>query len=411
MNKKEYRDAIARRSEIRSEMSELQGKLAKENREMTDEERSHFAQMRAEDDQLQIDCTQFEIERSTERARRMEQRQQEVSGEVNFARFLRAVMSGKGIPADLQAMRNADGKIIIPYNRADEMLRQQRDGAAGLQVAASTQSITPIYIQDYIKELEPATVIGQLGVKIQSGISGQWNYPTVKGEEPKWYGENEEVASQPLTFGVKSITAHRLPVRVDISNRAINQTGGAVRTIVLETMRTKHSLALNKAFVGTTSDANAPTSPFKNIAAEQTVAATGALSTLKRDNFINLRSAVNGKANVPVNNPAWLINWDTWAQLVNTPIDKGSGRFILDPQSNAIDGVKVVVSNLVPAGTVYYGNFGYALVGQFGDMTIGVDTSSVTVLSTNTISIVINSEWDFFTPYQEAFGKLTYTTE
>ena len=59
---------------------------------------------------------------------------------------------------------------------------------------------------------------------------------------------------------------------------------------------------------------------------------------------------------------------------------------------------------------MYYGNFGYALVGQFGNMTMGIDTGSVNVLSANVISIVINSEWDFFAPYQEAFGKITYTT-
>jgi hypothetical protein len=40
---------------------------------------------------------------------------------------------------------------------------------------------------------------------------------------------------------------------------------------------------------------------------------------------------------------------------------------------------------------------------------MGIDTTSVSVLSTNTVAIVINSEWDFFAPYPEAFGKITYT--
>lgn len=404
MDKKEYRSAIARRSEIRSEMSELQGKLAKENREMTDEERSNFNALRAEDDQLQIDCTQFEIERSTQRAKRMEGQRAEADGSANFARLIRSVVSKRGVPADLQGLLNEDGGVSFAYNRADEQLR-----AASIQTAATATSITPIYIQDYIRELEPATVIGELGCHIQSGIAGQWNYPTVKGQKATWYGENDEVVSQPLTFGVKQIAPHRLPVRVDISNRTLNQTGGAVRSIVIETMRVKHAQALNEAFVSATEITNAPKGPFVNIGEAQTVAASGELKTVTRDNLINLRSAVNGKNNVPVNNPAWLINWDTWAQLVNTPIDKGSGRFILDPQSNTIDGIKVVVSNLVPDGVIYYGNFGYALVGQFGQMTMGIDTSSVAVLSTNTTSIVINSEWDFLPIYQEAFGKITYT--
>lgn len=404
MKKEDYRAAIARRTEIRSELASLQEKLAKENREMNDDEKNDFAQLRAEDDNLCIQCKEYEIERSTEQSKIREERAKGVGGEVNFTRFLRAVASGRPIPADLQALRAQDGTIRIPYNRADEQLR------ADVQNAGSVSSITPVYIQDYIKELEPATVIGELGCHIQSGIAGQWNYPTVKGKDAKWYGENDTVEAQVYDFGVKTIGQHRLPVRVDISNRAINQTGGAVRSIVMETMRVKHAKALNEAFVANAPITNAPKGPFVDIDAAHTVAATGDLTTLKRDDFVNLRSAVNGNSNVPVNNPAYLINWNTWARLVNTPIDKGSGRFVIDPQFNTIDGVKVVMSNLVPDGVAYYGNFGFALVGQFGDMTIGIDASSVAVLSTNVTSIVINSEWDFFTPYQEAFGKLAYAT-
>lgn len=405
MKKEEYRAAIARRTEIRSELNSLQDKLAKENRSMSDDEKKSFDELRAEDDRLNISCKEYEIERSTEQAKQLEQRGQQVSGEVNFTRFLRGIVSGKGIPADLQALRNADGSIRIPYNRAEEQLR-----ADSIQQAGSVSSITPIYIQDYIRELEPATVLGQLGVRIQSGIAGQWNYPTVKGVDAKWYGENDTVEAQVYEFGVKTIGQHRLPVRVDISNRAIVQTGGAVRSIVVETMRIKHAKALNAAFVSATQITNAPTGPFVNISSDNTIAASGGIETLTRQNFLDIRTKVNGVANVPVNNAAYLINWATYSQLANTKVDEGSGRFVLDLTTNTIDGVKVVVSNLVPDGVAYYGNFGYALVGQFGDMTMGVDTNSVTVLSTNVTSIVINSEWDFFTPYQEAFGKITYTT-
>lgn len=405
MKREDYRKACARRKEIRSEMAALQAKLAKENRSMTDDEQNQFRDIKAEDDRLALECTIFEQERSTERARILAQREASVSGEVNFAHLLRSMITGHGVPEEFRSMQDADGNFAFPYSAADVQLR-----AATIQGNETVGPITPVYIKDYIKELEPETILGQLGLHIQSGIAGQWNYPTVKGEDCDWLPENDEVKGMNVALGVKSITPHRLPCRVDISNRAITQTGGAIRDIMVETMRTKHALRLNKTFVSATAIENAPKGPFVDIDAEHTIAATGALSTIKRDDFINLRSAVNGKSNVPVNNPAYLINWNTWAQLVNTPIDKGSGRFVLDPLSNTIDGIKVVVSNLVPDGVAYYGNFGYTLIGQFGAMTMGVDSTSVAVLSTNVTSIVINSEWDFFTPYQEAFGKLTYTT-
>lgn len=408
MTREEYRQATARRSEIRSEMSDLQGRLARENRPMTDEERSHFNEMRGEDDRLALECREYEIERSMERQNRAASVRQENNAEVNFGRLMRSIASGRGVPEDLLNLRDAEGNFRFDYNHADAQLRAGGTTTDPIQTAESAVSITPVYVQDYIKELTPATVIGQVGAKIQSGISGQWNFPTVKGLKATWYGENEAVKAQTLEFGVKTIKPHRLPIRVDISRRTINQTAGAVTSIVTEAMRVKHTLALNEAFVAASPASNAPASPFAGITADNTIAAKGDIATLDRSLFLNLRSKVNA-ANVPVNAPAFLMDWNAYAQLANTPVDKGSGRFVLDLQTNTIDGVPVVASSLVPKGTVYYGNFGYALVGQFGNMTMGIDTGSVNVLSANVISIVINSEWDFFAPYQEAFGKITYT--
>lgn len=408
MTREEYRQATARRSEIRSEMSDLQGLLARENRPMTDEERSLFNEMRGEDDRLALECREYEIERSMERQNRAASVRQENNADVNFGRLMRSIASGRGVPEDLLNLRDAEGNFRFDYNRADAQLHAGDPAAGAIQAAESAVSITPVYVQDYIKELTPATVIGQVGAKIQSGISGQWNFPTVKGLKATWYGENEAVKAQTLEFGVKTIKPHRLPIRVDISRRTINQTAGAVTSIVTEAMRVKHTLALNEAFVAASPASNAPASPFAGITADNTIAAKGDITTLDRSLFLNLRSKVNA-ANVPVNAPAFLMDWNAYAQLANTPVDKGSGRFVLDLQTNTIDGVPVVASSLVPKGTVYYGNFGYALVGQFGNMTMGIDTGSVNVLSANVISIVINSEWDFFAPYQEAFGKITYT--
>ena len=224
MTREEYMAAIRRRSEIRQEMETLQQTLARENRDMTDAERQQFAALRAEDDALMVGCVQYESERSSERSRQFEEQRAQDSQEASFGRLLRSIASGRGIPEDLAACRDEEGNFRFAYNRADEQLR-----ADTIQQAASTKNITPVYIQDYIRELTPQTIIGQVGARIQSGITGQWNFPTVKGLKATWYGENDAVTPQTMEFGVKTITPHRLPIRVDISNRAINQTAGAVK--------------------------------------------------------------------------------------------------------------------------------------------------------------------------------------
>ena len=205
MTREEYRQATARRSEIRSEMSDLQGLLARENRPMTDEERSHFNEMRGEDDRLALECREYEIERSMERQNRAASVRQENNADVNFGRLMRSIASGRGVPEDLLNLRDAEGNFRFDYNHADAQLRAGDTTTDPIQTAESAVSITPVYVQDYIKELTPATVIGQVGAKIQSGISGQWNFPTVKGLKATWYGENEAVKAQTLEFGVKTI--------------------------------------------------------------------------------------------------------------------------------------------------------------------------------------------------------------
>ena len=405
MTSKEYNEAKSRLDEIKRSYEETQGKLAKENRSMTKEEEAQMKANAAEEQRLKLACRSYQLQREIERSKSLDERRSEENSNVAFAQAIRSIISGHGVPAGLEMLRSVDGGFEIPYSAAAAQFR-----AATIQTNATVSPITPVYIKDYIKELEPATILGQLGLHIQSGIEGQWNYPTIKGEDCDWLGENDEGKGINVTLGVKTITPHRLPCRVDISNRALNTTGGEIRNIMVETMKSKHSLRLNKTFVSNTnpSNTNAPIGPHVNISSDNTIAA-GAITALKRENFINIRSAVN-KQNVPVNNPAYLINWDTWAQLVNTPYDKAGTRYLLDPQSGTIDGVKVVVSNLIPDGVIYYGNYGYSMIGQFGPMTMTVDSTSIAVASTAVTSIVINSEWDFFTPYQEAFGKITYTT-
>lgn len=138
MTFKEYKEKVARREEIRSANAELQAKLAKENRGMTDEEREMFKRSKAEDDALALDCSIYESERAQEHANRMGERSVEDSADVNIARMFRSIVSGKGIPEDLNQLRDADGHFRFAYNKADAQLRE----GAAIQQAASAKNIT-----------------------------------------------------------------------------------------------------------------------------------------------------------------------------------------------------------------------------------------------------------------------------
>ena len=49
------------------------------------------------------------------------------------------------------------------------------------------------------------------------------------------------------------------------------------------------------------------------------------------------------------------------------------------------------------------------MLGQFGDMTLSVDSHSAAVSDKDVTVATINSRWDMKVRHQEAFGKVTYT--
>ena len=92
-------------------------------------------------------------------------------------------------------------------------------------------------------------------------------------------------------------------------------------------------------------------------------------------------------------------------KLKGTPVDAGSGRMCVD-ENGRIDGTPVYVTNDLKDTEIGYGIFSYNLLGFFGDMVLGVDTSSAAVLRKNVIECVLNVDCDMLALRKEAFGLL-----
>ena len=73
-------------------------------------------------------------------------------------------------------------------------------------------------------------------------------------------------------------------------------------------------------------------------------------------------------------------------------------------ENDMIDGVPVFVTEYASAGTIEYGYFSYALVGQFGDSTLIVDP--YTLAKKNQVQFTLNSFWDIKPARTQAFGVL-----
>lgn len=404
----QYDEQRSKLDECKQEYRTMQTTLAKENRAMNDAEVKRLAELRAQEDEIKIACLQYENERAASRfgdyAKKTTVRK---SDDVVLAEIVRSISEGNGIPEEYKHLRSGKG-LLIPSSVTDFALRD----ASNVHSLADVDPVVPVTVKEIIEALEPKTILGQLGLNIQTGIQGEWNFPTVGGGSADWTGENTSVTASEVTLGKITPSPKRLPARVNISNTAIWQSAGSIRSIVLNRMKKWIPAKLNQTLLSPTQLSTAtlaPTGPFVNAPSGNIIAASGALSTVTRANLLNLRSAIYAQ-NVDLDTPAFIINPATWAQLANTKIDAGSGRFVLDLATGTIDGVKAIMSTYVPAGYILFGEFSECMLGQFGDMTMTIDNSSADVAGQDLTVAVINSRWDIKAAHQEAFGYITYTT-
>lgn len=402
MTRSEYLALVNRRSEIKTELKDLQGKLAKENRGMTEEENKNFRALRAEDDNIQLQCTEHELEVRSQEVANFSFAQTRKSDNVVLAEIFRSSLNHEGIPAEYAHLRSKGG-LLIPTTAEDLMMRAD----SGIHNTNGAAPVVPITIHEIIEALEPKTIYGQLGLKIQTGIQGDWNFPTVSGGTAEWAGENDSTTAALITLGKIAPTPHRLPTKVIISNTAIWQSAGTIKTIIMNRLAKLIPNKLDATLLSTTQLSSlAPVGPWVN--ATSTVAASGALSTLTRQNLLDIRSKIY-ENDVDLETPVFILNPAAYFQLANTPVDKGSGRFVLDLATGTIDGVRAIMSTRVKAGDILFGEMSECMLGQFGDMTLSVDSQSAAVSDKDVTVATINSRWDMKVRHQEAFGKVTYT--
>lgn len=395
-----YQQIKDRKAEIRAELADMQGVLTKENRGMTDDERAKADKLQLEWKDLERSARSIEIMNSQAPQRQEVKR----SAAAAFDEIIRGLASNQGMPKEYRSFSNARSNVyVMPYTR------MQRDGEV-IQNTSTVAPTIPVTIKEVIDALEPATVIGQLGLNIQSGIQGTWNSPVVGGGTADWVGENDKSALTKIDMTKITPTPHRLPVHVKVSNQAIWQSAGVALDIVKNRMTKILSNKLNQTMLSDKSlGAYAPDGPFVNVPSANIIAVTGKAATITPQNVYDLRSAVNSQ-NVQIQAPAFLLNWKTYAALRTISLDKGSGRFLLDAETNTMDGVKVIPTPYVADGVIYYGDFAYEMLGQFDGMTMSVDSQSAAVADQDVTEIVINSRWDMKSIFSEAFGKITFAT-
>jgi HK97 family phage major capsid protein len=374
--KKERRQMLSRIAEINLRFEEMATAIETEKRTMTageKEERNALAQEK--------EILQLRLERSEHNPATV----QELSHERAFAQIV-ASMHGKcDLPEECRSLVNGTD-MLIPVTRD-----------ANIQDTASASNIIPLTIGDIIQPLEKGLILSKVGLKMQYGMVGAWQFPIVAGVEATIEDENAEVNDTTIDIGKISPSPKRVTIAIPVSNRAIDQSNGTLLEIVRAQLPMAVSRLLNKwMFSPSKITTKASEGCFVNPQTKRQ--STG---NAWKD-AIELKGAVMKTGVVFDGTPAYVCSASKYAELESTPRDAGSGLMVIE--NGKINGFPVFITEYIGDGKLGFGVFSYQLVGQFGQMRMTYDP--YTGAKRNLVYFVFSSDYDMLTLRKEAFGVL-----
>ena len=376
-SKKEKKQMRSRIAEINLRFEEMATAIETEKRALTPDEVEERNALIQEKEVLQL-----RLERSDHNP----VSQQEISQERAFAQTI-ASMHGKcDVPEECRSLVSGTD-LEIPINR-------------DIQDAASATNVIPLTIGDIIQPLEKGLILNKVGLKMQYGMVGAWQFPVVAGVEATIEDENAEVNDTKIDIGKINPSPKRVAISIPVSNRAIDQGNGTLLEIVRTQLPMAVARLLNKwMFSPSKITSKASEGCFVNPTTKLTYTTANGI---KWKDAIMLKGKVMKQGVIFDGTPAYVCSASTYADLESTPRDAGSGLMIIE--NGKINGFPVFITEYIGDDILGFGIFSYQLVGQFGKMRMTYDP--YTGAKKNLVYFVFNSDFDMLTLRTEAFGTL-----
>ncbi len=263
--------------------------------------------------------------------------------------------------------------------------------------------------QDLMKPLEKGLILNKLGCHIMTNVQGEPMWPFVDGAEASVLDENAEVTDTQLTFTSIKSTPKRISMSYAVSNRAINQSNLNLHALVMEGLgmgvaRKLNHIAFDQEAHG------AYSGPFVGLSGVQALS-RASKTEITFDEIVGLEhSVLNSLTDNLGSAGGYVMNYKTAQKLRVTPIVVGQSAMILDmfhdvarnTRYGVMNGYRVEFSNYVPDGLIYFGDFSYLGIPQYGGMSIVVDPYSLK--KKNAVEFTLNTEMDMIKIRNEAFA-------
>ncbi len=312
-------------------------------------------------------------------------------------------------------------KHIARERRTEEVVM-----AREAMVVTDAEAMVPLTISDIIGPLEEGLILKTVGIKLQTGLAGDYVSPVVGKIEASFADEAAALTDSEIPVSKLKPTPKRVGVTVSVSSQLINQTQGVALDVVKQQIPMAVTRTLNKVMFSPTEVNTTVQGPFAVIkkadATGQLLSAlttkakkkacshlkfAGAVPTYKE--LLAMKGIVLAKGVINDGTAAYVMDEYMKATLESTPRDEGSGLMIVE--DGRIAGIPVFCTNEIDeeeSDHIGFGIWSYELLGQFGEQRFVVDPVSG---AKNDVTILtLNGDWSMTTARAEAFVLGTPTT-
>lgn len=305
-------------------------------------------------------------------------------------------------------------KGIARERRVEEVVMERE-----AMVVSDAEAMVPLTISDIIQPLEEGLILNAVGIKLQTGLAGDYVSPVVGKIEASFGGEDVELSDSEIPVSQLKPTPKRVGVSVSVSSQLLNQTQGVALEVVKQQIPMAVTRTLNKKMFSPTEDAAATQGPFaaikkadptgKLLSSLTTKAAKKSCSHLKfagaiptYRELLAMKGIVLAKGVINDGTACYVMDEYMKSELESTPRDAGSGLMIVE--NGRIAGIPVFCTNEIneeDSDHIGFGIWSYELLGQFGEQRFVVDP--ISQAKKDLTVLTLNGDWSMTTARPEAF--------
>lgn len=291
---------------------------------------------------------------------------------------------------------NPNGKVSIMFMRDVDLMT-----TAGV----ADTGIIPVSEQEMMKPLRTGLIYDKVGINIRTGLAaGTLRWPMHTKAIGQFADEGERLTDSKVEFDKLTVTPRRLGIAIPVTREDLESSQGVVESVIREEMPAAITDLINEAMFTTSSTFTDKAGASKDRvvygpfveAAKKPFEFAAEIPT--RRELIKMKAQVIS-AGIKLTHPCWVMTENMKAELEDTKVDVGSGRFVCE--NDTVLGYPVFTTPEIGEGNIGFGDWSYQAAGFFGTTSLIVDP--YTLARQNSTDFVLNAHFATVTLRKDAF--------